>query len=69
MMDPTQRDMGRHEAEILELQRQVAALAVEVHKISITLAEARGSWKMLIGVAGISGALGAALAKLPAIFN
>ena len=67
--DSPARDLGRHDAEIIELQRQVAMLAAEVHGITLTLAEARGSWKVLVGVAGFSGAIGAVLAKLPNILS
>lgn len=72
------RDIGRHDAEIVALQRDMtvmrsdmasmrgdmASLRLDLHRISEMLAETRGSWKVLLAVAGLSGAVGAGGTKL-----
>tara|TARA_R110000772_G_scaffold3256_3_gene11772 strand:+ start:9925 stop:10173 length:249 start_codon:yes stop_codon:yes gene_type:complete len=65
------RDLGKHEAEIESLQREVALLREEISDvkdclISIreTLSEAKGGWRTLMWLSGISAAVGAALFKL-----
>ena len=64
MTEEVQRDLGRHDAEIAELQRNMEELSKDVKTILSTLAEARGGWKTLLLVAGVAGAVGAGLAKL-----
>lgn len=66
-----QRDLGKHEAQIDALKQDIVNLAVvvkdltkQVHRLQSTLDEARGSWRIITAVAGISGTLGFIGAKL-----
>jgi putative NADH-flavin reductase len=58
-----QRDIGRHDAEIEALQREIAEMRVELKKITIILSEAKGGWRTLLLVGGAAGTLGAFLVK------
>lgn len=64
MTDEIQRSLGRHEAEIESLQKDLLDLKVDVKIILATLSEARGGWKTLLLVAGVAGAVGALGVKL-----
>lgn len=76
MTDPAlQRDIGRMEAEIKNLNitvgaltTSVAALTSETRQIKETMAEARGGWRTLVWLAGASGALGSALTYVANLF-
>lgn len=61
--DAMHRDLGRHEAEIESLQREIHELRLEVKEISRMLNEARGGWRSLMLVGGIASTIGAALTK------
>lgn len=58
------RDLGRHDAEIETLQKEIAELRQEIKQISKILAEARGGWRTMMLLGGAAGAVGAAFAKL-----
>ena len=60
-IDP--RDFGRLEAEVLILQKQVEAMADDLRAVRSTLDAAHGGWRVMVAVAGISGALAAAAVK------
>lgn len=71
MSEELHRDIGRHDAQIEALQDQVDKLhgemkqmLTELQAINRTLSEARGGWKTLAAVAGMSGAVGVAFAKV-----
>lgn len=55
--------LGQHEAEIARLREEMAQMREDVHAIKLMLAEAKGGWRVIMLVAGASGAVGAALAK------
>jgi hypothetical protein len=59
-----QRDIGRHDAQIETLQEDMRALKNDVHEIKLILSEARGGWRTLVMVGGISATVGAAFAKI-----
>lgn len=68
------RDLGRHEAEIESLQRQLSSMESELREVkeclqSIreTLSEAKGGWKTLVWLSGISATAGALIFKLLSI--
>jgi len=70
------RDIGRHEAElealakaIEQIQRAQEKQMRAVNAINRTLAEARGGWRTLMLVCGISGAAGAFTWKLLALLG
>lgn len=58
MTESTERQLGRHDAEIVNLTREVAEMRKDMKTILTTLSEARGGWKTLMLVAGIAGAIG-----------
>jgi hypothetical protein len=58
------RDIGRHDAEIETLQKEIAELRQEIKQISKILNEARGGWRTMMLLGGAAGAVGAAFAKL-----
>jgi len=69
MTDELHRDVGRHDAEIASLQREISELRIDVRSILATLAEARGGWKTLMAVGGLAGAVGALATKFALAFG
>jgi prefoldin subunit 5 len=70
------RDIGRHDAQIEALQAQVdrlhgdmAKALSELQQINRTLSEARGGWRMLLAVGGLSSALTAGIIQLMGLFS
>ena len=63
-----QREVGRHDAQIENLQMDMKQVMGDVHEIKLTLAEAKGSWRMLMAVGGIAAFVGATAAKILAWF-
>lgn len=70
MTETTARDLGKHDAQIDALQRDVEALRSDVKaireclsSINTTMAETRGGWRVLLAVAGTSGLVGAGITK------
>jgi len=63
MNDGLHRDIGRHDAQIDHLQRQMEQVLVELHDIKATLSEAKGGWRMLMLVGGAGATLGAGIVK------
>lgn len=64
------RELATHAAEIKHLQADMDKMVEDMEEIKKaiveiqkTLSEAKGGWKMLMAVAGISGTLGAALVQ------
>ena len=64
-----QRDIGRHDAQIETLQEDMRSLKNDVHEIKLILSEARGGWKTLMMVGGISATIGALTAKIATALN
>ena len=67
----TARELATHAADIEHLQRDMDKLVASVAEmqktlsgIEKTLSEAKGGWKVLMGVAGAGGVLGAGLMQL-----
>lgn len=64
MSDPDlQRDIGRLEAKVEHLEKQVDSMAQKLDQLVSIAENARGGWKMLLAVGAAAGALGAFLAK------
>jgi hypothetical protein len=59
-----ERDLGRHDAEILALKEDVREMRSDLHAIREILAEARGGWRALVMASGVAGAVGALIAKV-----
>jgi hypothetical protein len=66
-IDP--RDFGRLEAEVQQLQNQVAEIASDMKAVRSVLDAAGGSWRMLVGVATITSALTALIVKVVPSFS
>jgi outer membrane murein-binding lipoprotein Lpp len=60
-MQDIAHDMGKHEAQIDHLEREVEALRRDVREIKEILDQANGGWRVIMWVAGASGAAGAAV--------
>jgi hypothetical protein len=60
-MQDVARDMGKHDAQIDHLEREVNALRADVRQIREILDQANGGWRVIMWVAGASGAAGAAV--------
>lgn len=62
------RDLGRHDAEIDQLQSDVTSIKGDVADIKETLAQAKGGWRTLMLVAGVASAVTALLTPALAKF-
>ena len=60
-MQDIAHDMGKHEAQIDMLEREVAALRQDVRAIRAILDQANGGWRVIMWVAGASASVGAAV--------
>ena len=63
-----QREVGRHDAQIENLQMDMKQVMGDVHEIKLMLAEAKGSWRTLMAVGGVAAFVGASAAKILAWF-
>ena len=63
-MNFTEREVGQLQAKVNNLESEVHLLREDVKQILSELAHAKGSWKTLIAIAGLSSAVGAGLMKL-----
>ena len=61
-IDP--RDFGRLEAEVAALSKVVETMAEDLRAVRSTLDAAHGGWRVMVAVAGMSGAITAAAVKL-----
>lgn len=71
MSQEIHRDLGKHDAQIDALNSQVNRMYVDMQQmmgqlttIQQTLSEARGGWKTLMWVGGLSAAVGGLVAKV-----
>lgn len=60
-MQDLSRDMGKHGAQIENLEREVNALRADIREIREILDQANGGWRVLMWVAGASSASGAVI--------
>lgn len=51
------RDLGRHDAEIEYLKREVHGMREDLSEIKAILSEAKGGWKTLMAVSGFAAAI------------
>jgi putative NADH-flavin reductase len=70
-----QRDLGKHDAQIDALERELREIKNDQRRIfekldciSQTLSEAKGGWKLFMIVGGASAAFGAFLVKISAMW-
>lgn len=71
-----QRDLGKHDAQIEALERDIQLLRKDLirvfeklDQINTTLATAKGGWKTMMWVAGASAALGGFIVKIAPILQ
>lgn len=71
MENEVHRDLGKHDAQIESLNREVKHLHEDMGRvmqqladIQNTLSEAKGGWKTLMWVAGFSAAIGGVIVKV-----
>jgi prefoldin subunit 5 len=71
MSEEIHRDLGKHDAQIEALNAQVNRMYVDMQQmmgqlttIQQTLSEAKGGWKTLMWVGGLSAALGGIVVKV-----
>lgn len=57
------RDLGAHSARLDEIEKELSEMRADLRVIRDTLTEARGGWKTLMVVGGMSGTIGAFAAK------
>ena len=67
----TARELATHASDIAHLQDDMDKLVADINDIKATLAaiqttlaEAKGGWRMLMMIAGISGTIGAAITQV-----
>jgi hypothetical protein len=48
------RDLGRHDAEIGNLKKEVHAMREDLSEIKQMLSEAKGGWRVLMAVSGLA---------------
>jgi len=63
MSDGIERELGALEARLGSVERELRELSADVKAIRDTLAQAKGGWRTLVIVAGLSGALSALTIK------
>jgi hypothetical protein len=65
MTDPSlHRDMGRIEGRLDAIEAQAAETRQKVDEMHRVLMQAQGSWKAIVGAAGLSAAITGGLIKL-----
>lgn len=69
MANELQYEIGRHEASIQSLQREVHAMRAELQSVRQILEQARGGWKLMVATGSIAGAIGAGFAKFVALLK
>ena len=57
------RDLGRHDADIDTLKKDMGDVKLALSRIEATLHETKGGVRTLLAVGGIAGAVGAGLVK------
>ena len=59
----TQRDLGRLEARMDSVETALKGLSIDMKSVNATLNQAKGGWRTLMLVIGISATVGALVAK------
>lgn len=55
--------VGKHEATLDSLQKEVHAMRQDIAEMKTIMAEAKGGWRVLIAVGGVSATIAAAFMK------
>ena len=64
MMDKLEVSVARMEVQVERLEKDVAEMKGDIKTILTTLDKARGGWKMLMVVGGLSAAIGGFVTKV-----
>lgn len=62
-MNDLSRDLGRHDADIDTLKKDMGDVKTSLARIEATLHETKGGVRTLLAVGGIAGAVGAGIVK------
>ena len=72
-MDAIQRDLGRHDAQIenlekdiLDMRKEINRLMEKIDNMNLILEQAKGGWKVLMMVGGLSAVIGGVIVKVVA---
>jgi archaellum component FlaC len=72
-MDDIQRDLGRHDAQIenlekdiLDMRKDLNRLMEKIDNMNLILEQAKGGWKVLMMVGGLSAVIGGVIVKVVA---
>ena len=57
MTDTDAQQLGRHEAQIANLEKALDQMAADVHAIRKAMDEMRGGWKVAIWISGVIGGM------------
>jgi hypothetical protein len=63
MIESHARDLGRHDAQIESLEREVHALRADIGEIKKIVEQTKGAWSVLAWLAALSATIGAVAAK------
>lgn len=68
MSESHARDLGRHDAQIESLEREVHALRGDIGEIKKIVEQTKGAWAVLSWLVALAAAVGAVASKLLAFF-
>ena len=69
MPQEVQRDLGKHEAQIEQLERRMSNLEDKMDEVLLILHQAQGSWKMMVAIGGVAAVIGGLLREIFTYFN
>ena len=69
MVQEVQRDLGKHEAQIEQLERRMSALEDKMDEMLMILHQAQGSWKVMVAIGGIAAVIGGFLREILDFFK
>ena len=69
MPQEVQRDLGKHEAQIEQLERRMSNLEDKMDEVLLILHQAQGSWKMMVAIGGVAAIIGGLLREIFTYFN
>lgn len=63
------RDLGRLEAQVAALTRQLEAMQTQVREMHDAITSAKGGWRVLVGVGAVAASVGALVTKLLGVLS
>ena len=64
-----QRDLGKHEAQIEQLEKRLSALEGKMDEVLTILHQAQGSWKVMVAIGGVAAVLGGFIREILDFFK